>query len=386
MKWLVCLLCLCACLLGGCWDRVEINDIALVTAAAIDLSTPDVIELSVQVFIPRSVSEGNGSEEAMTIIRTEKGDNIADAMSKVQLNVPRKVFWGHCRVYIYGEALARHGLNDFVDFFARHPEPRNRAYVFVSKGKARDILQVMPPLERYPAEVVRKLSDMHVGINVTLLDLQKMFAAGTDSIALPMVELMKPPNEERPMETNPYLSGTAVFRNGKMIGTLSAQTTKGLIWLRDEAFRMTVTGKITQERGLVTFRSIREKTRLKPRIEDGRWKMLVEIDTVGFIVQNGTRLTLDTPEQIAKTEAAMSKEIESEVRLALQEVQKELQVDILNFARQFHRKYPKEFAAVRENWNQVFSEIEVDFKVKVNVRRTGLIAVPAGLPNSDVKR
>ncbi|MGN7470581.1 Ger(x)C family spore germination protein [Brevibacillus sp. SAFN-007a] len=385
MKRLAFLLSLCAGLLGGCWDRVEINDIALVTAAAIDWSSPDGIELSIQVFIPRSLSEGNETREAMTLIRTAKGVNIADAMSKVQLKVPRKVFWGHCKVYIYGEELARHGLKEYVDYYARQPEPRNRAYMYVSKGTAREILEMMPPLERYSAEVVRKLSDMDIGMAVTVLDLQKMFAAHTDAAALPMIDRMKPPKKQRPQQTNPYVSGAAVFRGGKMIATLSDRATKGVLWLRDDIANPTLTIKLKQEQGFVSLSPIREKTTLVPKIENGKWKMLVKIDAEGDIVQNGTSLNLNQPHQIAIAEESMREDIEARVRFALKELQEELQVDIVNFARQFHRAYPKEFAAVRANWNQVFSEIEVEMKVNASIRRPGLIAVPAGLPPSEVK-
>ncbi|WDV98047.1 Ger(x)C family spore germination protein [Brevibacillus parabrevis] len=385
-KRLALVLWLCCACLGGCWDRVEINDVALVTAVAMDFVSDRAVELSVQVFVPRSLSGGDGgANEAMTLIRSAEGVNIADAMSKVQLKIPRKVFWGHCKVYIYGQELARHGLEEYIDYYARHPEPRNRAFMYVSKGKASELLKIMPPLERYSAEVVRKLSELEVGLEVTLLDLQKMFASPTNAAALPMIDMMKPPKKERPQATNPYLFGTAVFKNGKMIGTLSDRTTQGVLWLRDEVSSTTVTIKIKDERGFVSLNPIREKTKLTPLIENGKWKMLVDIETEGDIVQNGTKLTLNTPEQIARAEEGMREDIQTRIRLALSQVQKEFKADIVNFGREFHRKYPKEFAAVRENWDQVFSELEVETKIKAFIRRPGLISVPGGLPEAEVQ-
>ena len=47
-------------LLSGCWDRVEINDLAIVTAAAIDATDDNQIELSLQVFIPKALGSGGG--------------------------------------------------------------------------------------------------------------------------------------------------------------------------------------------------------------------------------------------------------------------------------------------------------------------------------------
>ena len=52
--------CVSILFLSGCWDRVEVNDLAIVTAAAIDKRDDNQIELSIQIFIPKSLSSGGG--------------------------------------------------------------------------------------------------------------------------------------------------------------------------------------------------------------------------------------------------------------------------------------------------------------------------------------
>ena len=62
MKRILLLLSICVSILflSGCWDRVEVNDLAIVTATAIDKSDDNQIELSIQIFIPKSLSSGGG--------------------------------------------------------------------------------------------------------------------------------------------------------------------------------------------------------------------------------------------------------------------------------------------------------------------------------------
>jgi len=43
---------LVALLAGGCWDRTEVNDIALVTAMAIDVGSEHPYRLSLQIILP----------------------------------------------------------------------------------------------------------------------------------------------------------------------------------------------------------------------------------------------------------------------------------------------------------------------------------------------
>ena len=84
--------------LTGCWDRVEVNDIAIVTGTAID-KKGDEIELSIQIFIPKAAGSSteqssSGGNEHITVTTSQTGKNIADALSKLQGKLSREVFWG----------------------------------------------------------------------------------------------------------------------------------------------------------------------------------------------------------------------------------------------------------------------------------------------------
>jgi spore germination protein KC len=94
-------------ILSGCWDRVELNDLAIVTAAGIDMDNSNQTKLTIQIFIPKMLSNGGGQGVGggagggtVTIVKTEQGINLADALSKLQTNLPRKIFWGQCKVFI----------------------------------------------------------------------------------------------------------------------------------------------------------------------------------------------------------------------------------------------------------------------------------------------
>jgi spore germination protein KC len=387
MKRILLIIPLCSLMLTACWDRQEINDLAIVTAAAIDKSKDNEIELSIQVFTPRALSGGGGlasGGQAMTLVRTSKGINIADAMSKIQADLPLRVFWGHCKVYIFGEEIAKKGITELIDFFARHPEPRNRAFMYVSKGNAMEVLQLLPPLERYSADVIRELSDLHVGLEITLVELERMLHSRAKAAALPMISILPPEKGSEQLKTIPYLFGTAVFKQGKMIGQISERATRGVMWVRNEISVTTVTVKAKDVKGFVSLNPIRETTVLTPVIEKGKWKINVKIKTEGDLIQNGTRLNLMNPDLMRKMETALREDIDTRIKLALKLVQKELKADILGFATEFHRKYPKEFAAVKDRWDEVFPTIEVKTQIAAYIRRPGLSTGPGGITESEV--
>ncbi|MFK4998590.1 hypothetical protein ACI2OX_18610 [Bacillus sp. N9] len=84
-------------LLTGCWDRMETNDLAIVTAAGIDKADDGQIELSIQIFIPRATgsgSEGAGSNSGgkETMVMSHKGKISPMHCQNYKPNCPVKCF------------------------------------------------------------------------------------------------------------------------------------------------------------------------------------------------------------------------------------------------------------------------------------------------------
>lgn len=107
--------------LSGCWDRIEINDMAIVMATGVDYEN-DKVHLTAQIFVPRKAgggdsTGGSGSPSGVTLIRTAEGQNIAEALNRLQRKVPRNMFWGHCEVIVINEDAGKHGLREYIDFF-----------------------------------------------------------------------------------------------------------------------------------------------------------------------------------------------------------------------------------------------------------------------------
>ncbi|MED3994208.1 Ger(x)C family spore germination protein [Peribacillus frigoritolerans] len=393
MKSVLLLLVICGTtpFLSGCWDRIEITDLAIVTAAAIDKNDNDHIELSVQVFIPSSISSGGGQggssqggSGVTTMVRYEKGANISDALSKLQSKLPRKIFWGHCKVFVFGEKLAKKGIQEQLDFLLRHPQPREKANMYVSKGDAKPIIESLPPLENYSGEVLRELSDLHIGMLVTMQDLDEMLTGRPQAAAIPIVKILPPAKGQTKLQGIPYIVGTAVFKKDKMTGTMTEKETRGLLWLRDEVESYTVTFQPKGVKGKISLSPVSAKVKIIPQIINEKWKLLVKINTDGAVIQNGTNLNLSNPKSLKAAERAYQKDIEKRIEMAFLHIQHK-KADILGLGKDFYRKYPKQFNKVDNHWDEIFAEMEVEVDVAAHIRRQGYINKPAGLSENEVK-
>ncbi|WP_372632712.1 Ger(x)C family spore germination protein [Cohnella sp.] len=392
----IALLCLPLFLLSGCWDRTEVNDLALIMAAGIDKKSESSIELSVQIFIPKAsgggggvgggMGNGGGGGGEQTLVRSQEGVTIADAMAKLQAKIPRKIFWGHGEVFIIGEKLARDGIREHADFLMRNPETRERADLFVCRGQAKAALELIPPLERSSAEVLREMAITQIGIKTTVKDLAQMLSGDSGAAAVPWVEILPPKSKKKEKQTIPYITGTALFKEDKMVGKMDAQTTKGLLWVRDEVKLATVTVRPEEAEGFVSARMLRSKTGFIPKIGEDGWKLTVKIETTNEIVQNTTRLSMLNPEHVKEIEKEAEEEIEHYVRIALLRGQKKLHTDVFGFADAFRRKYPKQWNKEKGRWDEIFPEIEVEVEAKVRIIRPGMSSEGAVRPEDEVRK
>jgi spore germination protein KC len=357
---------------------VELNDVALIRGIGLDQKEDNRIEVTAEIAIPQiqSGSEGGGGSGGggQTLIRTGQGVTIADALEQLTKRIPRKVFWGHSEVIVIGEKLAQEGIRDQIDFFIRHPEPRLRSYVFITKGNAKDVIALQPPLEKSSSEVLRELAISEVLMNVTLIELIQMLKG--DVAALPMIGQLPPEEGQDPLQTIAYINRTAVFKQDKMMGSIDDQVTRGVLWLRDEIKEANITVKPEEANGYIAMTLIRANTELIPKIKDGKWEMTVKAVTEDDVILNESNLKLEDPKNTKVLEKALEKEIEERLKVTIDQVQKEMEIDIFGFAHAFEQKYPKKWNEVKDDWEEIFPEVEVTFDIKAHVLRTGAGSAP----------
>lgn len=380
-------------LLTGCWDRREVNDTAYVVGAAIDKAKGKKIKVTIQILVPRGVSSGQqttgggGGSTSPIAVREAIGENMADAASMLQKKVARKIFWGHCKAFIFGEELAKvEGIiSTQIDYIFRHPEPRERAYMFISKGEASKLMKLMPPLDIFIGESLRKITEEKIGATVTVKDFEQMLTGDTKTAFLPLIHKLPAIEPKHSNLTIANFVGTAIFKKDKMIGQIDMNTTRGLLWLRNEGDVSSVTVN-TDKEGLISIDPVRQKTKYFPFIKNGKWTVLAKVTTEGTVVQNGTPFDMMSPEIIKKLEKKVEKDIKQRINQSLSQVKTEMNIDAFGFADAFHRKYPKEWGKVKDRWEQFLPQVEVKVAVKTNIRRPGLSTTPAGVPEKEVKK
>ncbi|WP_027365814.1 Ger(x)C family spore germination protein [Desulfotruncus alcoholivorax] len=391
-------LCLAICLalpLGGCWSRKELNELTIVLAAGVDRAPGGNILLTVQIARPKSFSGGtkksSGFQENNIWVISQTGETVMDAARYLETKVSRKLYWSHAVILVFGEQLAAQGLRQAINFFSRSPEFRETTWVFVARGKASDVINSHSQLESTSAQSVGNMARSGAGFPVKLKDLSMMLASYGTNPVLPRIELTPSGNPQGPgMQENipeadgdnqkatqthaeVTVTGTGVFKDDKLAGWLNLMETRGLLWLRNKMEQGEITINSLKDPGKhISVRVTGAKTKVEPFYDGNNVWFDVKIKMEGDLLEQQSSEKLTESKNYREIEQRVAKEIEQKTRNALDKAQHTYGVDIFSFGQAFHRKYKKDWPAMRNRWNEIFSEAGVSIQVEAKISKTGL--------------
>jgi germination protein, Ger(x)C family len=370
-------ICVCAgtlLLLTGCWDRREINDVAFVLASAID-KEGDNIRVSVLIPLPGNMGSsggggGSGGQKPFTI-KTETGKTIREAVSKLQYRLPRHLFFGHRRVIIIGEQLAREeGVATIFDAVTRTPDSRLTAFIAIAEGKAQDILNSDTRLERFSAESMRELLQSETSIRISVKDvIGKMIAVGEDAF-FPYIEKVK--TRIKGQEADDLLiEGFALTKDGKMTGTLKGDAANGLRLLNHSFRKYDET--FNDEGNYLTVAITQAETSIKPEMKNG--ELTFRIHTMVKASVNEDRnleRNYDDYKQRKRIEEIVAERVTDNIKQAIKSMQQS-NSDAVGFGLHTYRAYPKIWTKkYRKDWERIFPEMKFEVTAKANLFRLGM--------------
>ncbi len=360
----------------GCWDRVDLNNRAIVVGLGIDSSPyKDKILVSTQIIDPTNVktpqTAGGGGAESFWIV-TSEGRSVFEAIRTTTHVSSRKLFLPHNQVIIFGEDLAQEGLKGHLDMLMRDYEFRETNWILVSEGKAQDILATKTRISSIPAFFIRDLITERIyHSQVAAINIKDLVLRITSKSTAPIASLIHV--EDNSGEKVLKLSYTAVFDHDlKMVGRLNDRESRGLLWVLGEVKSGIIV--VTNPTGTCNYslEILAAKRKIVPEFKDGTPTITVRIEASSNLGETSCSEDLDRPEMWKLMASLQNEAIRGEVEAALAKAQ-ELKADVFGFGEAFHQKHPKMWREMESSWQEIFSSLEVDIVVESLVRRPGLI-------------
>jgi spore germination protein KC len=377
---------LCFIILAGCWDRTELNRIGIVSAIAIDRD-PDTGEFifTSQILKPAALSTQTPSPETPFEVISISSKTIMKAIRKTNQTFDRQGFYAHNKVIIISEQLAKEGLMPVLDSFQRGKEIRGYVWVCIAKDvEARKILEMKTEgIDPIPANYLKNLIDNTKNdFNATSINMLRYYrqtlAGGNDPV-VGVLNIEK--KENAPSEKQVKISGGAVFSKDKLKGFLNEKETNGYRWVTGNINAgAIVLPSLLEEGEFVTITVDDAKAKVIPKVDGDRISFTIEVKEDGALNEQQATGKFSDRQEIAnylkELEKQNKKLIEEEIHLALEAAQRNYEADILGFGRALNKDYPEKWNEVKENWNEVFSNVPYTLKVDVELTNSGLMQGP----------
>ncbi|TFE23461.1 Ger(x)C family spore germination protein [Cohnella luojiensis] len=386
-KILLLLLSMSMIVIGGCWSRRELMELAIVVGIGIDKKENEYV-VSSQVVIP---SEAGGQKAspigyAPTTKFVASAPTIIEAFRKMTTISPRRMYTSHVRILVIGEEVAEEGLQDVLDYFYRDRTFRLDFYVVIArKTKAENILSIFTKLEKIPS----------VSLFTSLATSEKTYsnARGVhlDELINTMVSPGKNPvltgltiiGDETQGETKdniqritPHtrlkISTLGVLKKDKLVGWLSDKESRGFNFITGQVMG-SVGDVVLPSGGKVAVEAFRSEAHMKSRIRRGEPEMEIKILTEGDIAEVDGSIDLMEQKNIQMLENLLEQRIKHLAESAIEKGQTKLKSDIFGFGEVIHRQHPKIWNKLQKNWAEDFVDVPVRIKVDAKLRRTGKV-------------
>lgn len=361
-------------LLSGCWDSHELDAMFIITGVALDeAANAGQVDIALQIGETQQAAAGSSetsSPKSSVMLLKSTGNTLLGGWAELDRDSSHKLLLHHNQVLLWGAALAEQGVRKHLDLFMRDQQARMEVPVVVVEGRAEKALAAKLTQEQisgiYIAKTLDDLATTSEKYRVRLLDFASRLLDGTSA---PLAPLIRVGGEGDKQEIK--IAGMAVFKGDRMIGSLNNDETLGYVWSQGHVKKSDVTA--ANDLGKAVFHiaklDCKRNVMLRP---DGGVRVALAVETTLTI---GELSGFDgmTPDKLMPYLVELAQE---EIRQKIIDsfaAARRLNADIYGFGTAVHRKYPKEWKTMKEQWNTLFPDIELNVQVKAHIPGTGKI-------------
>lgn len=354
-------------ILPGCWDRVDLEDVAIVAGVGID-KKEDKFQVTTQTIKPGEVKK---SSKQTVLIRSSEGITIFEAVRNFIITRGKKQIWHHIDALIISEEMAREGVKPVIDFFSRDHEPRFRMNLFISKGTAKEILEIKSEAGPIPSISMKKALTEHKALSKAPI---VEFHNFIERLMEPYQDAYLPYIHKGTQDFEIF--GTAVFRRDRLVGELTPKETRAMLRALGELKGgIQVISYPSGEREEANYISIEIKqsaSSMEARFKNGKPTIIIEIEETGFLGDMSQPIELND-EVFKEMEQVYADTIEKEVRRTVNKIQKDYKSNIFPFAGVIKRTDKQYWKEHQKHWEELYPELVVDIRVKTHIPQNGLI-------------
>ncbi|SIS08125.1 spore germination protein [Peribacillus simplex] len=375
--------------LTGCWSSHEIEEQSLGIGLAFDTGKKtfvekelneqgdgylrkDLLTSTYQIITPQvasSTTKQTGPQKKSYVNVSQTGDSVLQMTRELSLRSEQPLTAHHMKVIVISEELAKsYGLEQLLDLNLRDNDFRPSCLVLISKGRARNTLETKTageiPAFRLVGIVENAYRTARILPPMSLIKIESKIKSESSFLLQNVLSV----------NGQVKFAGAAVIdgKTHKMTGFLNEEELEGVTWITGKG-KGGVVKSFDKETGqLIVFEIESMKSTIIPRVNGDNISFDVNIESVGRLsetwVNQGNTFK---NEFLKKAEKSSEKEVKRLVGNVLEKMQREYQVDVAGFGNQLRIEHPKVWNKVKKNWDQTFSETQINYDVKLTINDYG---------------
>lgn len=381
----------------GDWSRKEPETLAVGTSYLYDIKEDGKYKV-IGEFLDvtggvTGESSGGGAGQSKVRLITFEGETAAEAIEDPHSILEKNMYGAHNRVRFFTETLAKHGVKDIFDFYARAYVTDERPYLVVIKNE--------DPLLIYQADIglsdrlgdyvydmadVREKSTLTAAYTRTIDFVRDYYNEGKQCV-MGVVEVV--PNEvqsgniggqNQSKKYCMHFEGLAVFKEDKLVGYLDGEETAVYKFLNDRVREASIVFSVAGKPVSAIIR--RSHRKIKTSFRDDKAYIDIEIKNILIIDQNNSDYDVGDIRESKIVADWANKDVEEKMLKAIHRVQTEYKSDIFGFGSYLHSQEPKVWKRIGRQWDdQYFPDAVITVKVNTRIDFDGQIRNKFGEKN-----
>lgn len=359
----------CIIVLVGCAEQKILERISLTTLVGFDLADEDKLAATAVI---RQI---NPDLESKIELQSATALTSRGARAKIDLKTSKTIGSGQLRVVLYGEELAKSGLNENIHILKMNSEISNATYMATVEGNLNELLEYkyenISDLGQHIYQLIKYNVDKQYIISSTLHEINRDKLSFLGNYAMP---ILKREGE------NIKISGMAFFNKGKIVGKLPAEEAIYILMVKGKTHSGTLELEIpittlekspsdSSEELSIAIDSINSKRKIKlvdPAVPEFNLTIKIECR----LLEVDSDVSMDGSSIIHKLEKEINKKIESEINRII-DYSHEIDVDIFRFG-EYYKAQKRNTDIDKEKWDEMFSEMKLNVTVNTTIIRDGV--------------
>ncbi|MCD3194981.1 Ger(x)C family spore germination protein [Clostridium botulinum C] len=389
-KKLTILMLLC-CFLTGCWDKVEIERKSFISTIAIDpgksiskqnelkkirsneiFNESQYKKINVTFGFPNISELGpNNSGTAKEQTVTTNAFSMQDSINELASKTSRTIYTGHSKLILLSNDIMQYPdiVKEVFDFFERQADIDRMTLVIVVNGKAEDYVKFIPTMEKNIETYISGLMEngsmnstiLPVTLNDVLISLYK-----DGSVAIPSIEFDK---EDK---TKLNVSGLSLIKNYKLQGYLTPDETSSLDILRGKVKGGKETILKDGHPIELQIEGMKRKLGIVDASDIEKLKFKVDINLEGQLKGYYIGENMFSYGKLNDIQQDFNEVIERKCEKVARIIQEQHNIDLIGLKDYVKKFYPDIYKRVKDNWEKVYKNSNIDVSVNVKARRVGI--------------